>query len=98
MFNFSVILFVTIIVFENVYGDVNMSVTISVRVKKEVKEELEKAGINVSEIVRKHLEELAWKIKVKREIEELRKILEKVKPSPKGFAVKSVREDRDAYH
>ncbi len=38
------------------------------------------------------------KNKVRREIEELRKILEKVKPSPKGFAVKSVREDRHADH
>jgi len=52
--------------------------------------------MNISENMRKYLGKLTWKIKVKREIEELREILEKIKPSPKGFAVKSVREDRDA--
>ncbi len=75
-----------------------MSVVISVRVRKEVKEELEKMGINVAEEVRNFLEEMVWRMKVKKEIEEINKLLESVKPSPEGFAVKSVREDRDESH
>ncbi|MEM3078657.1 MAG: hypothetical protein QXR38_04080 [Nitrososphaerales archaeon] len=71
--------------------------TITVRVKREVKEALEKAGVNISETVRKHLEELFWKLQLEEETEAMRKILEKVKPSEKGFAEKSVREDRESH-
>ncbi|MEM2336062.1 MAG: VapB-type antitoxin [Candidatus Bathyarchaeia archaeon] len=71
--------------------------TIAVRIKKEIKETLEKAGVNISETVRKHLEELFWKIRLKEETETMKKILEKVKPSEKGFAEKSVREDRESH-
>ncbi|MEM3824031.1 MAG: VapB-type antitoxin [Candidatus Bathyarchaeia archaeon] len=71
--------------------------TIAVRIKREIKETLEKAGVNISETVRKHLEELFWKIRLKEETEALRKILEKVKPSERGFAEKSVREDRESH-
>jgi len=71
--------------------------TISVRVKREIKEALEKAGVNISETVRKHLEELFWKLRLKEETETMRKILENVKPSEKGFAEKSVREDRESH-
>ena len=45
-----------------------MSVVISVRVRKEVKEELEKMGINVAEEVRNFLEEMVWRMKVKKEL------------------------------
>lgn len=71
--------------------------TIAVRVKKEVKETLEKAGVNISETVRRHLEELFWKLRLKEETEIMRKLLENVKPSEKGFAEKSVREDRESH-
>ncbi|MCS7114514.1 MAG: VapB-type antitoxin [Candidatus Bathyarchaeota archaeon] len=70
---------------------------IAVRVKKEVKETLEKAGVNISEAVRKHLEELFWKLRLKEETEVMRKILEKVKPSERGFAERSVRGDRESH-
>ena len=75
-----------------------MSVVISIRVRKEVKEELEKMGVNIAEEVRNFLEEMVWRMKVKKEIEEISKLLERVKPSPEGFVVKSVREDRDESH
>ncbi len=75
----------------------SQTATIAVRVKKEIKETLEKAGINISETVRKHLEEIFWKLQLKKETETMRKILENVKPSAKGFAEKSVREDRESH-
>lgn len=73
------------------------TMVVTTRIKKEVKQILEKAGINISNAVRKHLEELAWKLQVKEETEKLRKLLEKVKPSEPGFAVESVREDREGH-
>jgi len=75
-----------------------VSVVISVRVKKEVKEELEKMGVNIAEEIRNFLEEMAWRMRVKKEVEKINKLLEKVKTSPEGFAVKSVREDRYESH
>lgn len=76
----------------------NMSETevISVRVRKGTKKTLEEMGVNITEEVRSFLEELAWKAKIKRKIEEWRSILERTKPSEKGFSVKSLREDRDS--
>ena len=73
------------------------TVVVSVRVRKEVKEELEKAGIDVNEAVRRYLEELAWKIRIRKTLEKWDKLLEKVKPSEPGFAARSVREDRDSH-
>ena len=43
------------------------------------------------------LEELAWKIKVRRQIEKWDRLLAGVKPSREGFAVESVREDRESH-
>ena len=59
-----------------------MSVVISVRVKKEIKELLESEGIDIAEEVRRFLEELAYKIRIKRYVEKWDKMLEGVKPSP----------------
>ena len=73
-----------------------MSVVISVRVPEEVKKILEENGIDIAEEVRKHLEELAWKIKIRKFVEKWDEILKNVKPSEPGFAVKSVREDRES--
>jgi len=70
---------------------------VTTRIKKEIKEALEKAGVNIPNIIREHLEELAWKLQLKEQTEKLRKILEKVKPSEQGFATKSVREDRESH-
>ena len=44
------------------------------------------------------LEELAWRERVKREVERINRLLEQVRPSPEGVAAESVREDRDEGH
>ncbi len=74
-----------------------MSIVISIRIKKEIKELLEKENININEEVKKFLEELANKIKIRKYIAEWDKILENVKPSEKGFAGRSIREDRKSH-
>ncbi len=51
----------------------------SVRVKKRVKEILEEAGINISEELKRYLEDLAWKIEMKKSLEELDKVLRRIK-------------------
>ena len=76
-----------------------MSEVISVRVRKDVKRVLEEAGVNVGVTVREYLEELAWEITARKRLEELDKIVEeRVRPSPPGWSVKSIREDRDENH
>jgi hypothetical protein len=74
-----------------------MSVVISVRVKREIKELLESEGINIAEEVRRFLEELAYKVRIRKYVEKWDRMLEGVKPSPKGFSVSSVREDRESH-
>jgi siroheme synthase (precorrin-2 oxidase/ferrochelatase) len=74
-----------------------MSVVISVRVRREIKELLESEGINIAEEVRRFLEELAYKIRIRKYVEKWDRMLEGVKPSPKGFSVSSVREDRESH-
>lgn len=74
-----------------------MSRVISVRIRREVKEELEKAGVNIPEEVRKYLEELAWRIRIREKLKEWDEILSRVKPSEKDFSVRSVREDRESH-
>jgi hypothetical protein len=73
-----------------------MSEVISVRVRRGVKRELEAAGINTSEEVKSYLEELAWKTRSKRALDEMNEVISKrVRPSRKGFASAQVRKDRD---
>jgi siroheme synthase (precorrin-2 oxidase/ferrochelatase) len=74
-----------------------VSTVVSVRIKKEIKELLEKENVNINEEVKRFLEELASKIKMKKYIAEWDKILENVKPSEKGFAERSIREDRESH-
>ena len=75
------------------------SVVISVRIKKNTKAKLEKEGIDVESSVKEFLAQKASQIELKKKIEALKRIVEKnVKPSKKGFAVKSVRQDRYAAH
>ena len=79
-----------------VYTMVQSSV-VTTRIKKEVKETLEDAGVNIPSAIREHLEDLAWKLQLNEETKKLSKILEKVEPSEKGSAAKSVREDRESH-
>jgi hypothetical protein len=72
-----------------------MSVVISVRIRREIKEILEQNNVNISEEIRRFLEELAWKIKIRKFVEEWDKILTEMRPSEEGFSVRSVREDRE---
>jgi len=74
-----------------------VSIVISIRIKKEIKELLEKENVNINEEVKKFLEELASKIKMRKYVAEWDKILENVKPSEKGFAERSIREDRESH-
>lgn len=71
----------------------------SIRLKKGTVQRLRKLGINVSDETRKFLEELAWKTDARKTIQEIeRTILKNSRRSQRGFAVKSVREDRDVDH
>jgi len=76
---------------------VTQTTIVTIRIRKEVKEVLEKAGVSIPKFVKQHLEELAWKPQTKEETEKLRKLLGNFKPSEKGFAEKSVREDRESH-
>lgn len=67
---------------------------VSVRVDQKVKRRLEEAGINVSSEVRKHLENLAWQVELKRRLAKLDKALADMPPARIGFSAGSVREDR----
>jgi len=73
-----------------------MSAVVSVRVKKRVKEILEEAGVDIAGEVRRYLEELARKVKAKELVAKWDELLADVKPSARGFSVRSVREDRDS--
>ncbi|MEM2092141.1 MAG: hypothetical protein QXR59_02510 [Candidatus Bathyarchaeia archaeon] len=69
-------------------------VTVSVKVPREVKERLEKLGIKPSQLLKNAIiEELR-----KREIEDLRRMIEEAKPIlnkiSMEYVVKSIREDR----
>ncbi|MGB9730344.1 MAG: VapB-type antitoxin [Thermoprotei archaeon] len=74
-----------------------MSVVVSVRVKEEVKRVLEESGIDVAEEVRKYLENLALKVKMRKFVSKWDEMLKDIKPSEKGFSVRSVREDRESH-
>jgi hypothetical protein len=74
-----------------------MSSVISVRIPREVKEILEEGGVDINRAVRVFLEELAWKVKLRRQSEKWNRLLGGVKPSHEGFSVGSVREDRESH-
>jgi hypothetical protein len=72
---------------------------ISVRLKNGTREKLWKLGINPSEEVMRYLEDLAWKKDVINTIYKLELIIQgHSKPSKTGFAVESIREDRNEGH
>lgn len=74
-----------------------MSPVISVRVREEVKKLLEEEGVDIAGEVRRFLEELALKVRLRRYIDKWIRLLEGVAPSEKGFAERSVREDRESH-
>ena len=74
------------------------SEVVSVRVAKGIKEQLQREGIDLSYEFNKYVKRRLALIRQKEAIEELIPIIKKMKPSKKGFAVKSVREDRYAGH
>jgi antitoxin component of RelBE/YafQ-DinJ toxin-antitoxin module len=74
-----------------------MSSVISVRIKEEVKRILEEEGIDIAKEVRRFLEELALKVRLRRYVEKWSRLLEDVTSSEKGFAVRSVRKDRESH-
>jgi hypothetical protein len=75
------------------------SEVISIRVKRGTSTRLRKLGINSSSKARVYLEKLAWKAEAKKTIDELADLVKRTsKPSKAGFAVASIREDRDAAH
>lgn len=67
---------------------------ISIRVKRGTMEQLKKAGINPKD----YIEDMAWKANAKKVLLELKEIVKNSKPSKAGFAVKSIREDRNEAH
>ncbi|EOD42636.1 putative antitoxin associated with PIN domain [Candidatus Nanobsidianus stetteri] len=74
-----------------------MSTVISVRINEKIKEELEKHGINISQEVKKFLEELYIKVKAKEYVNKWIEELKDIKPSEEGFSTKSIREDRESH-
>jgi F0F1-type ATP synthase membrane subunit b/b' len=74
-----------------------MYTTIRVRIKEEIKEELEKHGINISQEIKKFLEELYIKVKAKEYVNKWIEESKDIKPSEKGFSTKSIREDRESH-
>jgi hypothetical protein len=59
--------------------------------------EVPKNGASFRRGVRVFLVDLAWKIRIRRMVEKWNRLLAGVKPSREGFAVGSVREDRESH-
>lgn len=75
------------------------SVVVSVRLDKEIKEKLDEEGIDLPYEFKKYIKRRIALMELKDTVKKIRAIIEKdVKPSKKGFAVKSVREDRYGGH
>jgi hypothetical protein len=78
---------------------INMdSLVVSIRLKKELKHTLESEGIDIEKAMKDYLTQRAAQIELKKTVSKLRALISKnVKPSKKGFAVNSIREDRNAH-
>ena len=71
------------------------STVISVRIKKDLKAKLDKEGIDIEQSIKDFLIQKAAMVQLREEVARLKVLITtKVKPSKKGFAVRSVREDR----
>jgi len=79
-----------------IYGDImGRYVTASTKIRRELKEEAEKLGINISQFLRKALEEEVRRRKLERlrkRLEEISDVLEKI--DIEGV-VENIREDRE---
>ena len=58
---------------------------------------LEEGGVDIGEVVREHLRELAFKIRAKKDLERLKALLARMPPAPGGLSARLVREDRDSH-
>ncbi|AKA74805.1 antitoxin [Saccharolobus solfataricus] len=76
------------------------STVISIRVDERLKKELEELGIDYPELVRRYLEEVVRKEKMRRELREANGIREELLKSHGYYSPSAelVREDRDGYH
>ena len=76
------------------------STVISIRVDEKLKKELEELGIDYPELVRKYLEEVVRKEKLKRELKEADRIREGLLKTRGYFppSAELIREDRDDDH
>ncbi|MCY0859919.1 MAG: antitoxin [Sulfolobaceae archaeon] len=74
-----------------------MSEVISIRISRKLKQELEELNIDYPELVRKYLEEVVRKEKVKRLLAEADKIRDELKEKYGNFkpSYELIREDRD---
>ena len=68
---------------------------VSVRIDRKVRRVLEEAGINISQEIKKFLNELAFKIEVQNKIKAFKESVGNIPPPEKGYSAKSVREDRE---
>lgn len=69
---------------------------ISIRIDEKVKKILKESGVDINREVKHFLENLAWKIEVKRRIERLNILLKDISPAKEGFSTFSVKEDRES--
>ena len=67
------------------------------RVDQKLKKRLEEAGVNVPSEVRRHLEDLAWQVELKKRLAKLDKTLADMPPARQGSSAGSVREDREGH-
>ncbi len=76
-----------------------MSVVISVRIPRRLKEKMDSLSdtVNWSEEIREFLEKRVEELHRKKVLEEVRRVIEKLPETPKGTAVRYVREDRDSH-
>lgn len=58
---------------------------------------MKERGGGIYEEVRMFLEKIIWIAKTKKFVEKWDELLKDVKPSEKGFSIKSVREDRESH-
>jgi len=75
-----------------------VSVVLSIRIPRRLKEEMDRLRdlVNWSEEIRAFLEQRVRMYKRIKVLNEVDKALEKLPPTPQGFAASSVRDDRDS--
>jgi len=73
----------------------NKYITVSTKVKKDLKEEAEKLGINISEVLRKALEEGVKKRKLEMPRDRLKELSNTLEKIDIDRIIESIREDRE---